>query len=277
MQSYLKNMRELVGESFLPTELYSFFAMPNCGKTVYLIGEVINLMHNDDVRVLWIDTEGGFKDMWTIWRDRFMTRFGMKSFNENNFYYKRTYSYPEIMEFLGKSVEMDFSSNKSTLYFHGNVKKGTPNVYDDFGKKRDKTLIVLDSMTNVFNMGLVTNTQNFPIRSDATGLLINALYELSDKVNAPIFISNHASLNPTNPYEVHPHLKGGSMMYYSSKYVTLIEKPKKKVLEDIRKVYAVRSPYHKEWSKYVWLKLSENGYEDVTEAEIDEIATGKSQ
>ena len=49
------------------------------------------------------------------------------------------------------------------------------------------------------------------------------------------------------------------------------------VLEDIRKVYAVRSPYHKEWSKYVWLKLSENGYEDVTEAEIDEIATGKSQ
>ncbi len=274
MKAHLKGIAEMFNGDYLASELYSIYATPSSGKTLFLIGEAVQAIKNG-YRVLWLDTEGGFDGLWNYWRPIYDKRFDGK-YNDSAFFYKRFSKFEDMMAYLGESVEFDFTKSKTEMIYHGKIKKGTPTVYDDFGRLKGKTLIIIDSLTNIFRHHLVTSTQNFPVRADATGMLISTLILLAARVEAPVIATNHASLNPTDRYQAHADMRGGNTLYYSSKYIVLLDRPRKKVLQSFRHIWAVRTPIAQDWAIDRWVKITNDGYIDSSEEEIEKTIDGKN-
>lgn len=270
VESYLKSIGFLLGKEFRPVEIYSLYAEPNTGKTLYLMGEIINAIKNG-YRVLWIDTEGGFDGLWERWFPVLDSRLEGK-FVKENLSYVRLNSYEDAMMFLGRKISLKYGKEKTELLYIKDLDTKELNpIYNSFSKKRGNTMIVMDSLTNLMRMSIPTSMQNFPVRADATAILINSINLLADRTDAPIIITNHASKNPADIYHGMSRIRGGSTLVYNSKYIVYMQKPMKKVLEDYRKIWAVRSPLFKEWGESRWVKITGNGFEDVTAEEIDAV------
>jgi RecA/RadA recombinase len=261
----------LFGE-YIPTNIYAVYGVPNVGKTLLAMTEVAAL-EAQGARILWIDTEGGlnFEDnsgIWGAWKPKLEARFGLKDLNENIEYHRVT-DYVELMTWLNFPVEFEYGDGKPTIQPRKANKHLEGTVYENFGRKKDKTFIVLDSMSSVFRLQFGSMLQNFPGRGDATAYLIYAINRLMTRVNAPLLTTNHASLNPTNPYQM-ATMRGGSTVAYYSKNVLYLEKRKMQALDTFRKCWAVRSPGAKEWGASTWLKIeTDKSFVSVTEADVE--------
>jgi hypothetical protein len=265
----------LFGE-FQPKNVYAIYGVPNVGKTVLAMTEVAAL-ESQGVRTLWLDTEGGLNfdspsGIWGAWKPKLEKRFGLKDMNEL-VDYRRFVDYDDLMKWLGYQVDVEYGEGKMNVQFRGKVRGSEPTVYDagGFGRKRDNCLIVIDSMSSLFRLQFGSTLQNFPGRGDATAYLVFALSKLMERVNAPLITTNHASLNPTNPWQM-AGMRGGSTVSYYSKNVAYLEKPKKKVLDTYRKCWAVRSPGAKEWGNSCWMHIdTDKAFVSSTEADITAI------
>jgi hypothetical protein len=267
---------------FQPQNVYALYGVPNVGKTLMVMTEVASLA-SQGIRTLWIDTEGGLNfdggaGIWGAWKEKLEKRFGLKDLNEF-VEYKRVTGYEELMKYLGQVVEIEFGEGKMGILRKGKTRRGEETVYDSFGRKRGNCVIVLDSLSNVFRVEFGSTLQNFPSRGDATGLLTHAMNLLMEKVNAPLITTNHASLNPSNPWQF-AQMRGGSMVAYWSKNVAYLEKPKKRALDTYRKVWAFRSPLYKELGHNEWMRIDNdkafvNSSEEEVQAAIEAAATAK--
>jgi hypothetical protein len=265
MKSFSKNVEKLIGE-YVPKEIYSFYAVPNSGKTLFLLQEAYSLV-KQGVRVLWIDTEGGFNGLANSW-------WGKWGFDGKNIFYVNYFDYEELMRWLGWNVTIEYGKNKMEILGGEPIKKEQTVYADDFGKLRSNTAIIVDSISSLLRLRFSDSSQNYPVRATATGYLFYALMKLANKVNAPIITSHHASLNPTNPYVNLGLMRGGNTVAYYSKNIIYIEKPRKKLLEDYRKFWGVRTAVAKEWGIFTWLKIDDSGYRDVDDKEVDSILSG---
>jgi hypothetical protein len=270
---------ELLGKLFSgvfqPKNVYAVYGTPNVGKTVLAETTVASLA-SQGIRTLWVDTEGGLDfeggpGIWEAWRSKLETRFGLKSLNDS-VQYQRSLDYEGLMAWLGRKVEVDYGEGKIKVRL-GNRLKGREaeeTVYGKggFGLKRDNCFIVVDSLSSIFRLEFGSTLENFPGRADAEAYLINELVRLMDRVNAPLLITNHASVNPTNPW-VMAQMRGGSTVGYYSKKVCYLEKPKKEVLDTYRKAWAMRSPNAKEWGANCWMKIDgDKGFVSSSEEEV---------
>lgn len=266
-------MVKLVGE-FKGKEVYSIYGLASVGKTLYLIGEAINALKNG-YRVIWIDTEGGFDGLWENFKNRYAKRFGydFKNFEEN-WEYRRILTAEELAKYLGIDIEVDYDKGKTEVSIKGFSEK-EDTIYEKFGKKRDNVLIILDSFSSPFKMGFTTKVQDFSARADTQSIIMMAVMKFMDKTNAILLASHHSSLNPTNPYQTVGNVRGGNTVLYYSKYVIDFEIPKKKVLGDFRKLYAVRTSLSKNWELTTWVKITDDGYVDSSQEEVDAVVDGK--
>ena len=266
MKSFSENIAKLVGE-YKEKEIYSYYAVPNAGKTLFLLQEASNLT-KAGIRVLWLDTEGGFAGM-----EEWKKKFGLVA---DKFFYYQFFDYEELMKFLGFDVSVEYGKGKVEVSMNGRVKKEDKTIYaEGFGRLKGDTAIFLDSLTSLFRLKFSDSTQNFPARATATGFLVYALLYLASKTNAIVITSNHASLNPTNPYTNLGLIRGGNTVSYYSKYIIYIEKPRKRALEDYRKFWGVRLPNAREWEKAVWLKIDNSGFKDVSDDEVKNVLGGE--
>lgn len=273
VKSYLQSVNDIVGE-FRGREVYSIYGSASVGKSIYLMGEGINAL-KAGLRVVWIDTEGGFDGLWNKFKDKYAARFqyDFKGFDDN-WEYHRVLTPEEFIRYLGIDIEVNYDKSKIEIAIKKFI-EGQDTIYEKFGRKRDNLMVIVDSFSSPFKLGFTTNVQNFGARADAQGIAMMAAMKFMEKTNAILLASHHSSLNPTNPYQQVGNIRGGNTILYYSKHILDFEKPKKKVLDSFRKVYGVRTSIAKDWELMKWVKITEDGYVDSTEEEMEKASEVK--
>lgn len=272
METSLGVLKTFFGEQYTPKEIYALYSEPSIGKTLFLMQEAINFIAQGN-KVLWLDSEDGFDGLWNEWSPKIAQRYNVQ-IKEGDFTYYNNTMYEGMMKYLGYNTSIEYGKNKMEVKMLGRVGKGEETVYADFGRKRDKTVIIMDSITGLLKLQFSTAQQNFAPRADATGFLLFALKELSKKINAPVIVSNHATKNPTNQY-IQPKISGGSIITYYSKHIVFVERRLKRILQDYRKIWGVRSPNHQDFKDYVWAKITQEGYVDSSNEEVEGVLAKK--
>jgi len=270
LKSFLNGINDLIGsEGFREQEVYSIYGAPSVGKSVYLIGEAMNFLKNG-WRVVWLDTEGGFHGNWGNWSPVYEKRFDV-SFSKfaDNFFYQRVLSFEEFCALFGMQVEVVYGESKMEI----TVKKGFDEkdsaIYDKFGRMKGKMLVVVDSFSSPIKLQFTSKVQNFSARADAESLMLFNVIRFMEKVNATVLLSNHESKNPTDIYHQTAKLRGGDTLKYYSKYICHIEKPLKKAWQNYRHITAIRTPIAPDNTLARWLSLSDTGYTDVSESDVE--------
>ncbi len=268
--SYLNGIKDLVGGDFREKEIYSIYGLPSVGKSLYMIEEAFNLLNNK-YRVIWIDTEGGYNGLYETFKSKFESKY--PNISPDNFYYKRCLTVEDLSQYLGIGMEIKYG-DKITSSITKISTRDEGSIYETIGRKHGKFAIILDSFTSPLKLQFGTAVQNFGGRADAGGYIILGLMKLMDQTNAFTIMSNHSSVNPTNPYQQTGNMRGGNVVQYYSKFVIDFERQKKQVLADVRKLIAVRTPIAKNWDMFRWVKLTDNGYIDLSEEDVQNILNG---
>jgi len=263
MKSWNKEIVEKLGEY---EDIVFIYGLPNVGKSLFLLQESYYQL-SQGYSVLWIDTEGGIDEMMKVWSDKLKKRYGVKK----DIRVVKIRSFSSFMKYLGKNVEVSASNKgKITIQLKGESKK--KDGIRIFDVVRDKTLVVVDSFTAPFRLAIPSSTENLPARSDAYALAVESLFRLMDsRDDVVVMMSVHSSFTPTNPFEVKHGYVGGMVLKYFSKRIMFIEKPRKNKLSDYRKLWFMRSPRCKEWGEYSWMKITDEGYIEVDEKEVEEV------
>jgi RecA/RadA recombinase len=269
--SYLKGIDELNGGGYEEKEVYALYGEPNVGKTTFLIGEAVSLMENG-VRVIWVDTEGGWQGVWNAWFSKYEKRFGSSIKLDNMFTYKRVLSVEEFCKYFGFGVSVSYDKNKIGVTLAGELKGHDldGSAYEKFGRVKGKLAIIVDSFTSPIKLQFSTSVQNFSGRADAESSMLYTLLRFMEKTNAFTIITNHESKNPTDIYHSNASMRGGNTLKYYSKHIFYFSRPMKKAWRDFRKVVAVRTPIAPEWEKFVWTHIDENGYHDSDEQALED-------
>lgn len=256
MKSRFGVINEIFG-GYSEGQVFSLYGMPSAGKSLFVLHEAEYFMKNG-YRVIYIDTEGGAKDMIDVWSDRLDLK---------NMIVVSKRDIRSLFYYMGEDVDFTSSKNgKISMVWKGIVKKSDENtIWHDIGRVK-KYVIIMDSMTAPITNFIPSTNENYPVRSDIIGHLFAMIYYVMDNKSGGFTIAiQHGSLNPTNPYSNIAIMKGGSRVVFMSKKIAYLEKLRKGVWQNIRKIHAVRTPLGKEWEKYGFLEYGDDGIKDVDE------------
>jgi len=267
--SFLQSVSNIIGGEFKDKEIYSFYGSANVGKSTYLVGEVINAI-KQGYRVAWVDTEGGFTGIWDRFSKSYKNRFGVSDKEiKDKFNYVKVLTPEELARYFGVDYEINFGKgNKVAIRLKGFLSKPDDTIYELYGRKRGKVLVVIDSFSSPFKLSFSTNVENFSGRADAQSITMMGLMRFMDRTSAITILTHHSSLNPSNPYQVVGGVRGGNTVLYYSKYLIDVEMPRKKALSDYRSLHGVRTPIAKAWTLKEWVKIDDEGYHDSSEDEV---------
>ena len=256
MESKYSVINDLFG-GYSEGQIFAIYGMPSVGKSLFLLHEAGNFLKNG-YKVIYIDTEGGVKDLVNAWSNKL-------KLDKMRIVQKRTIR--SLFHYLGEDIDFSVSKNgKMTMVWKGLVKKNDENVIWKDLRSAKKFLVILDSLTAPITNEIPTATENFPIRSDVIGHVFGLLHYIMDmKDGGYVIISNHGTMNPTNPYSNIALMKGGSRVMFMSKKIAYFEKLRKKVWQNIRKIHAVRTPLAKDWSLYGFVEYNDDGIKVVDE------------
>lgn len=269
LESYLNGINTMNGGGFEEKEIYALYGEANIGKTSYLIGEAVNMMNNG-IRVVWIDTEGGFTGVWNKWYPVYVQRLVARFKLDDLFLYKRVLSVEEFCHFMGYDVTVDYGKSKISVILNGEAKKEEGTVYEKYGRMRGKLAVIVDSFSSPIKLQFSSAVQNFSGRADAESVMLMTLMKFMEKTSAFTIITNHESKNPTDEYHPLGSMRGGATLKYYSKHIMYFQKPLKKAWQDYRKVSAVRTPVAKDWQLFSWFKIDgATGYNDITAEEVE--------
>ncbi|MEM0142477.1 MAG: hypothetical protein QXL94_00785 [Candidatus Parvarchaeum sp.] len=271
-KSFLNGVSSMLsGGEFDEKEVYAMYGEPNVGKTSYLIGEAINLM-SQGVRIIWVDTEGGFSGVWSKWSSIYLARFGNKIKLDDLFEYKRVLSVEDFAAYFGYKLDIMYDKNKVSVNLGGEIeKKDAENVYTKYGRYKGKVAVIVDSFSSPIRLQFSSNVQNFAGRSDAESAMVLSLMKFMEKVGAFVIITNHETKNPTDVYHPVGSMRGGATLKYYSKHIFYWQGMRRAALKNFRKVVAMRTPIAPEGELSAWVKIDGNGgYLDSNQGEIDE-------
>jgi RecA/RadA recombinase len=270
IESYLSGINKLIGKGYEEQEIYALYGEPNVGKTTFLIGEIASLI-SKGYRVVWIDTEGGFKGVWEKWFPLYKTKYGLKDSDDDKFLYHKAFTVEEFVKYLGYNISVEYDKNKINVSLGGKVDE-KETIYEKFGKLKGKVAVVVDSFSSPIKLQFTGNVQNFSGRADAESIMLYGLMQYMEKTNAFSIITNHSSKNPTDIFHNNPTMRGGKTIQYYSKHILYWEKPLRKTWADYRKVTAVRTPIARDWELFSWIKINGTaGMSDSSEAELESI------
>jgi hypothetical protein len=138
-------------------------------------------------------------------------------------------------------------------------------------KQHNIGVVVYDSMTNPLNISFPGGRTNFPSRADAINLWFNAIHGAAIDHDLVILTTHHRTVDPSNQFAV-PRIKGGDTIVYNFKCQLYMEALQAAPYRQIREISLVR-PWIKEeaWKKKCYVKLSDNGFEDITEEQMKEL------
>jgi KaiC/GvpD/RAD55 family RecA-like ATPase len=272
MKSFLSNLENLIGE-FRSEEYYSIYARPSAGKTLYVLEEAVNLI-SQGATIIYLSTENGFEGLFEEWKPKFEEKFNVKV-TEQNFKIFKIYNLENLMDFLGRSINITIGDKGKMTTFLVEEKKKNIDTLPIHISKAKNPVIILDSFSVLFREDFNTATQNFSARSDAVGFLFATLKEIMRKYNAFTIMLHHASIDPMNLYNQPDKMRGGTIISYYSKYILYFEVERKNTMRDYRKVFGVRLAGKKDWVNFAWLRIDDSGYHDATITEAEEAYSRK--
>lgn len=265
VKSFLNSINKLIGGEFYEKEVYSMYGVPSVGKSVYLMEETANFL-NEGYRVIWIDTEGGFRGNWSVWTPVFINKFS--KMKPDNFHYEKVLDLEGFCSLFGMTVGLEYGKSKMEVT-PLKVEEKDSILYREFGKLKGKVAVIVDSFTSPIKLQFTSKVQNFSGRADAESLMLWNLVKFAEKVNGFVILSNHESKNPTDPYHPQGKLRGGDTVKYYSKYIIQFNKPMKKSWANFRQLIAVRTPIAPDNSLAEWVKIDNEGYHDTTQQEVE--------
>ncbi|RKY98978.1 MAG: hypothetical protein DRQ10_06850, partial [Candidatus Hydrothermota bacterium] len=102
------------------SELTAIYGVPMAGKSLFLLQEAYYFL-SQGYRVIWVDTEGGIKQMHSAWADKLRSRFQVPNRKHINFFIIR--SPIRFMQFLtGYDIHIEYGK-KTGLTIKGRLKK----------------------------------------------------------------------------------------------------------------------------------------------------------
>jgi len=282
--SSLKAINELLDGGYEESIPLAIFGLPETGKTIFMNQEACFISKSLNSGALLIDTEGGNYVTLLKWLDVYQRRFDAAfdvvkcKVGENKVELTKTPEHlplfvinlrdiKNFMKFFGYNIDVEISNKgKFGVRLLGSMENLCQKMIEEY----DISTLVIDSLSNplaVFSGGIV----NYPARADALKMLFASIQNVAEENNILIFISHHATFDPQNPYS-EPTMFGGKWVKHNTKISLYFEesKSKRKEQQGVRRVYLTRyfdKPRFVEMRK---IKLTNSGFEDVEDKEVDE-------
>ena len=155
------------------------------------------------------------------------------------------------------------------------TKKHTEELYIEetplgrlLNKRLNPCVMVYDSIIELIKQRIPAYRENFPVRASLLHMLLGFMQRFAEYFDIPVIGITHTSIDPvTNEERV-------SALYttsYNCKLITLIKAPyTSKEKKHIRKVMLYRHPYKPPLDEVRYMKLTADGFVDVTKDEMKE-------
>jgi KaiC/GvpD/RAD55 family RecA-like ATPase len=277
-------------------EVVALYGKPQVGKTLLCLQEAVASGKN----VLYIDTEGGFKGMAQKWYDIFVERFKA---TKSHIYLESCKTLDALTDFLGFKTRVVFKVADEDEESSGNDKrkgKETATVeekvaemqkqerrelkekgkmefrvieryenalVDGWIKEKDIEFVILDSISAPIRVLMPEERQNLPARATAMALIMGKLINLQQRHNVCVLVTNHASFNPTDPYQsrdsTSPTMRGGISVYHFSKRIIYMDERHGKDYRNFRRLWIMRIEDEPRAGAVVGVRIDDTGFSDV--------------
>jgi adenosyl cobinamide kinase/adenosyl cobinamide phosphate guanylyltransferase len=311
IKSSIEGLNEVYG-GFLynSDEIVAIYGKPQVGKTLFCLQEAVASGKN----VLYIDTEGGFKGMAQKWYEIFRERFKYKG----HIYLESCKTLDALTDFLGfktrvvfrvadeeddggdndKKRKKDASTveekvaemqrqerremrEKGKMEFRV-IERYENALIDGWIKEKDIEFVILDSISAPIRVLMPEERQNLPARATAMALVMGKLVNLQQRHNVCVLVTNHASFNPTDPYQsrdaTSPIMRGGISVYHFSKRIIYMDERHGKDYRNFRRLWIMRIEDEPRAGAVVGVKIDDAGFhyvkdvkELLTDGEIKKI------
>jgi len=260
IRSGLKAISELIGD-YNREAIHAMYGASQVGKTtlgMQLLYEASELLQQD---VLLYDTEGGAVEFIKLWDAKLRKRYS----KAKKIHVRMYRNWKDILKDHGKTVVPRISdTGKMDVLI---TEEKDPSPVEEFITKNKIGMIVYDSITMPMKK-FGSARQNFPARNYAQTIWLSSMIDIIDRHNVIVIASHHSSKDPALPY-AQEEMTGGSAVQYFSKILIYMKKWKAKGATAYRTIKLQRY-FNKAPNEYeMLLKLTEDGYIDVTEKDME--------
>jgi hypothetical protein len=155
-------------------------------------------------------------------------------------------------------------------------------LIDGWIKEKDIEFVILDSISAPIRVLMPEERQNLPARATAMSLVMGKLVNLQQRHNVCVLVTNHASFNPTDPYQsrdsTSPIMRGGISVYHFSKRIIYMDERHGKDYRNFRRLWIMRIEDEPRAGAVVGVKIDDAGFhyvkdvkELLTDGEIKKI------
>lgn len=195
------------------------FALPDVGKT-WLTHQIAvsNLKHSDKGSLI-IETEA-YKDVhYNRYSNIFYKRFEV---DDKKVDYIHVRGLKDLCELFGLQYKKEDDGKKIRVYIHelSDKEKSSgkfPLALKDAVLKK-YSFIGIDSFSKPFKGEISGGTADFPARAQISDRLFYQFDNVYEKYNMALFVTVHASKDPTSPFS-RPHQYGAETLLYNCKFL----------------------------------------------------------
>ena len=205
------------------------FALPDTGKTWLTHQLAVSNLANSDKGSLIVETEA-YKDVhYGRYSDVFYKRFNIKGKKVD---YIHVRGLKQLCELFGLDYTKDDSGKRAKVYIKEIPKKKAKNyplMLTDTQLKK-YSYIGIDSFSKPFKGEISGGTADFPARAQVSDRLFYQFDDIFMKHNIALFVTVHASKDPTTPFG-RPHQYGAETLLYNCKFLLGLLGPDKSTYE----------------------------------------------
>jgi len=263
------------------------------GKTILNIQKAFSVMKQNKSNCLYIDTEGGAKEIILGWKPVFEKRFDIQTnFTEAKYrvdIVSRGWRLSNHIQNLPNIILITVRDLFNLYELHGSpiklrlgeggkidiIKKPFLEETEELPiektpigslvKEFNVKLVIYDSLIELFKQRIPATRENFPARANLLHMLMGCLQRLAETYNIPVIGITHTSIDPANPYAKESP-SAINVISYNTKIITLVQNPYSKAEKaGLRKITIWRHPTKAPFSETYQIKLTNEGFVDVGE------------
>ena len=267
----LKGISNLIGE-MNDEAIHAIYGASQVGKTTLMMQLLYDLSDQMGKPVLFYDTEGGGREFIEQWDKVLRVNYPNAKVDV-----RTRRDFRKILMDHGKVVKVKHSGGKAVSYGAKEKTSGKISlmlVDEEFPSPLAKEIeakgygaVYYDSITMPMKF-FGAEQQNFPARNYAQTLWLSEMLNIIDDLGVYVIVSHHATKNPADPYGKE-EMSGGSAVNYYCKIIMHIKRWQAKGATSYRTLKLMRY-FNKPPNEYSeMLKLTDDGYIDATEDDME--------
>ena len=267
----LKAFSNLIGRMNTDS-IHAIYGPSQAGKTTLVLQLLYDISDQLNRPVLIYDCEGGANEFVRKWG----AKFG-KQYPKARVDVRKRRDFRAILLDHGKVVKVKYSggdAKSDSAKRNTSGKLGVTIVDEKFPspiaqlvEKKNYCLVFYDSITMPMQF-FGSEQQNFPARASVQALWFNEMINLIDEQEVYVIASHHQSKNPADP-RARVHMSGGKSVHHASKVIFYLKQWEAKGIQNYRTLILARYFDAAPNSRSAIIELTNNGYEDRTEEEME--------